>query len=174
MQKNCEWTYSRAENSNQRASVYIITFFRLSMTKCLLVKWRHYALNAHQLCVLIPIFLITLLCLHISRATGVASPLGWSWFLRGSQEPDRDEGKAGGRGGAAELILARATAFWEELDLSDSQLHLAQDTGDEAPGQPSWPTQSKTNRWRWIFSRLLGSRLPLAISKNLLRWLSHS
>lgn len=32
--------------------VYIITFFRLRMTKCLLVKWRHYALYAHQLCVL--------------------------------------------------------------------------------------------------------------------------
>lgn len=62
--------------------VYIITFFRLSMTKCLLVKWRHYALNAHQLCVLISVCLIALLCLHISKATGLTSPRGRPGFVR--------------------------------------------------------------------------------------------
>lgn len=60
--------------------VYIVTFFRLSMTKCL--KWHHYALNAHQLCVLTSISLITLLCLYTSRATEVASPLGRPGFVR--------------------------------------------------------------------------------------------
>ncbi len=89
------------------------------MTKCLLVKWRHYALNAHQLCVLIPVSYITQLCLHISRATGVASPLQQADLaLFESQGPDGDERKAGGQGRTAELILARA--IWEELDLSFS------------------------------------------------------
>lgn len=149
--------------------VYIITFSRLSMTKCLLVKWRHYALNAHQLCVLISVPLITLLCRHTSL-----EQLGWPFCWAATRWPDEDEGKAWGQQGTSELILAWATDFWEESDLSVSQLHLAQDTGDEAPGRQAWPTQSKTNRWCWIFFRFLGCRLLLARSKHLLRWLSHS
>lgn len=134
MQKNCKWTCSREENSNQSV-IYIITFFWVSMTKCLLVKWRHYALNVHQLRVLIPVSLITLLCLHVSRATGVASPLGRPGF--GSQGPNRDEGKAWGRGGEAELILAWATDFWEELDLSVPQ-------PTPGPGHRRWSPQVHT------------------------------
>lgn len=91
------------------------------------LKWRHYALNPHHLCVPISTSLITLLCLHISRATG-------NDFVRVTGAW-RGKGKDRGWGGVAELILARATDFWEELDLSVSQLHLAKDTGDEAPGQ---------------------------------------
>lgn len=82
MQNIFKWTYSRAENSKQSAGVYVTTFLRRSMTKCLSVKWRHYALNAHQLCVLIPVSIITLLCLHISTAAGVARPLGRPGFVR--------------------------------------------------------------------------------------------
>lgn len=124
--------FQRREFKPERV-VYIITFFRVSMTKCLLVKWRHYDLNTHQLCVLISVSLITLLCLHISRATGVASPLGRPGF--GSQGPDGDEGKAWGQGGEVELMLARATDFWEELDLSVSQ-------PTPGPGHRRWGPQA--------------------------------
>lgn len=59
--------------------VYIVTYFRLSMTKCLLVKWRHYVLNAHQLCVLNSASLITLLCLFISGAMSLLDCPDFAW-----------------------------------------------------------------------------------------------
>lgn len=62
----------QTDNPVQRATVYIIRF-RLNSS---LLKWRHYAANAHQLCVLIPVSLITLLCPCISGATATASVHG--------------------------------------------------------------------------------------------------
>lgn len=100
--------------------------------------------------------LIALLCPHVSRATGVASPLCLG--------PHEDERKAGGLGGVVELILAQATDFWVELDLSVFQLHLAQDTEGEVPA-PAFLAHMVQNKQVGldIFS-LAG--LPLALGKK--------
>ena len=147
MQNIFEWTYSRAENSKQSAGVYVTPFLRLSMTKCLLVKWRHYTLNTHQLRVLIPVSIITLLCLHISTATGVACLLGRPGFVRvtGTWRGKARRGRPKDEQEQQGWFWLESQHFWEELDLSISQPHLAQDTGDEAPGHNYWPltVQSK-------------------------------
>lgn len=80
--------------------VCIITFFRLSMTKCLVVIWRQYAINVHQLCVRISFSL----CLHISKATGVA------WYVQ-------DAGAWWGQGKEPRMTRSSGNNFGEELDL---------------------------------------------------------
>lgn len=88
-------------------------------------SWRHCAASALQLCVLIPVSLITLLCPHVTTATGVASSLGPECY--------EDERKAGGTEYKVELILAWCSDFWVELDLSVFQLHLAQKVRSQPP-----------------------------------------
>lgn len=97
------------------------------MTKCLLVKWRQYALNAHQLCVLISV------SAHVQSNWGgplAGPPCASHRGLIGNR------GKPQGWEGAGGLILAGATDFWGTEPFSVSQLHLAQDE-DEAPGPAS-------------------------------------
>lgn len=129
-----QMNFFQSREFSPESFVYIVTFFRLSMTKRLLVKWRHCDLNAHQLCVLISIPL---------NHTAMSAHLYSNWgglFAGPPRGPDSDEG------GRPEHGEERRGWFWPEPQISErsrSFLFLSY----------TWPT----GRGRW---GILGPQSP--------------